>query len=142
MELPEIRGDLFTADESFALAHCVSREFKMGKGIARSFKERFERVDRLLEQNVDVGGVAALNVYGRQVYYLVTKDRFYERPMYEHLEASLVALRDRMRADGVGKLAIPRLGCGLDRLDWERVREMVRQVFAETGIEVRVYFLR
>ena len=36
-----ITGDLFTADSSFALAHCVSLDYKMGAGIAKLFREKY-----------------------------------------------------------------------------------------------------
>ncbi|KAG5887463.1 hypothetical protein JTB14_017319 [Gonioctena quinquepunctata] len=45
------RGDLVSAPRHFALAHCVSSDFKMSKGIALTFKQRFGRVDILLRQN-------------------------------------------------------------------------------------------
>ncbi|KAG5877222.1 hypothetical protein JTB14_036430 [Gonioctena quinquepunctata] len=45
------RGDLFSVPRHFALAHCVSSDFKMSKGIALTFKQRFGRVDILLRQN-------------------------------------------------------------------------------------------
>lgn len=34
----EIKGDLFTAPDDFALAHCVPVSMTMGAGIARLFK--------------------------------------------------------------------------------------------------------
>lgn len=34
----EIKSDLFDLDKSYSLAHCVSQDFKMGKGIAKLFK--------------------------------------------------------------------------------------------------------
>lgn len=54
----EIKGDLFSASAS--LAHCVSRDLKMGAGIAVQFRERFQRVDELRNQNKNVGEVAIL----------------------------------------------------------------------------------
>ncbi|KAJ8949416.1 hypothetical protein NQ318_007515, partial [Aromia moschata] len=39
-----VQGDLFTADENCSLAHCVSQDLRMGKGIAREFKERFGKI--------------------------------------------------------------------------------------------------
>ena len=37
------------------------------------------------------------------------------------------------------KLAMPLIGCGLDRLEWDNVREIVQEVFADTNVEITVY---
>jgi hypothetical protein len=45
------KGDLFSAPSDASLAHCVSEDFRMGKGIAIEFKKRFEGVNELLSQS-------------------------------------------------------------------------------------------
>jgi hypothetical protein len=40
---------------------------------------------------------------------------------------------------GVGAISMPRIGCGLDGLEWPRVKTMLRQVFAGTTIRLTVY---
>jgi O-acetyl-ADP-ribose deacetylase (regulator of RNase III) len=39
----------------------------------------------------------------------------------------------------VKKLAMPRIGCGLDRLDWNEVREIIKQTFQEINIELTIF---
>jgi hypothetical protein len=36
---------------------------------------------------------------------------------------------------------MPRIGCGLDLLEWRRVREMIRETFAGCDISITVYNL-
>lgn len=38
-------------------------------------------------------------------------------------------------------LAIPKLGCGLDRLNWERVASIIREIFFDMDINIFVYYL-
>ena len=45
-----IQCDLFEAPLTASLAHCVSEDMHMGKGIAVTFKEKFRRVGELLGQ--------------------------------------------------------------------------------------------
>ena len=35
----EVSGDLFKSPKSHSLCHCVSRDFRLGKGIAKLFRE-------------------------------------------------------------------------------------------------------
>lgn len=41
--------------------------------------------------------------------------------------------------NNVTQLAIPRIGCGLDGLKWEKVRDQLHEVFGDVGVEIDVY---
>lgn len=140
--LQEIQGDLFSCDASYSLAHCVSEDLKMGKGIAVAFREKFGCVEALKAQGRGTGSVAILKdeENGRFVYYLITKSRYYHRPTYDSLRASLVAMRDHAIANGVNTIAMPRIGCGLDKLKWTQVKAMINEIFTEEhNIAIKVF---
>ncbi len=50
----ETRGDLFSAPSDTSLAHCVSTDMQMSKGIAKLFRDKFGQVDELKNQSVFV----------------------------------------------------------------------------------------
>ncbi|RIA96246.1 hypothetical protein C1645_755498 [Glomus cerebriforme] len=57
----EIQGDLFVdAPENSSLAHCVSADFKMGRGIATIFRQKYNGVKELSNQHKKTGQVATL----------------------------------------------------------------------------------
>ncbi|XP_065911254.1 ADP-ribose glycohydrolase OARD1-like [Dysidea avara] len=140
-KLTEIKGDLFSCDPTSSLAHCVSADLHMGKGIAVLFKKKFGCVAELKSQGVQPGGVAVLKRSGQFIYYLVTKARYFHKPTMETLQKSLEALCSHAVSNGVKKLAIPRLGCGLDKLNWSAVSKLIGDIFSESGIEITVYYL-
>lgn len=39
----------------------------------------------------------------------------------------------------VAAIAMPRIGCGLDGLVWDRVREILTDVYKDTDIKISVY---
>jgi O-acetyl-ADP-ribose deacetylase (regulator of RNase III) len=135
-------GDLF-ATPCHALAHCVSADFAMGRGIAVHFKERYGRVGELRAQGKEVGSVAYLydEPTARHVFYLVTKGRYFDRPTLASLRASVEALVAACNTYGVTELAMPRIGCGLDRLNWPDVESVLQSAFAGSGVRVVVYSL-
>ena len=49
MTYREEAGDLFAVPEDYCLAHCISADFAMGKGIVLEFNRRFD-MKRLLRQ--------------------------------------------------------------------------------------------
>ncbi|XP_023303271.2 ADP-ribose glycohydrolase OARD1 isoform X1 [Lucilia cuprina] len=138
-KLTEVEGDLFSAPKDYSLAHCVAADLGMGAGIAVVFKKVYGQLDVLRAQDVKTGGVAVLKDNERYIYYLVTKDQSWDKPTYDSLRASLCAMREHMRSNNVHKLAIPRIGCGIDGLEWDKVSSELNGVFNKEDLEIVVY---
>jgi O-acetyl-ADP-ribose deacetylase (regulator of RNase III) len=47
-------------------------------------------------------------------------------------------MRDVCEQQGITHLAMPRIGCGLDRLKWEKVSVIIQDTFADMDIEIVV----
>lgn len=135
----EIEGDLFRAPKEYALAHCVGEDLRMGAGIAYVFRTKFGCLAKLEAQNAKTGDIAVLCAENRLIYYLVTKKYSNQIPKYADLLRSLIKMRKHMINHNIKKLAIPRIGCGLDRLKWDAVRDLLERVFAADNVEILVY---
>lgn len=135
MNPAETKGNLFDIVGKESLAHCVSRDLRMSKGIAVEFKSRFGRVDMLKSQNCRVGDVAVLKEGEHFIYYLVTKEVYWGKPTYESLDKCLVAMKAHALANNVSSISMPKIGCGLDGLDWRRVKGMISRIFPATSKE-------
>ncbi|GLV33385.1 uncharacterized protein CBL_20131 [Carabus blaptoides fortunei] len=138
-KLEEVRADLFSSPSEYALAHCVAEDLKMTAGIALEFRKRYGGINLLRTQNIRPGNVAFLQPRGRFVFYLITKKESRNKPTYLDFTNSLYALRNRMKQFGVQKLAIPILGCGLDELQEYRVKDIIRDVFKDTDVTIRIF---
>jgi len=139
--IKEKKGDLFVGTDNACLAHCISQDVKMGKGIALLFKSKFGGVQEILDQNRKPGDVAVLKRGHRFVYYLITKERYWHKPTYLTLRSSLQAMKRHALQYAATSIAMPKIGCGLDGLVWERVREILTDVFKDTDIKIIVYFM-
>ncbi|XP_050293437.1 uncharacterized protein LOC126733979 [Anthonomus grandis grandis] len=139
-DIEEIEGNLFNQPKEFSLVHCVAEDFRMGSGIAVTFKREFGNQAELLDQYVKPGGLAVLfdEEHQRFIYYLVTKKESSGKPTYQDLWESLCKLKDHIKENKVTKLAMPRLGCGLDRLEWNKVKAMLAHLFDNVDVEIRV----
>ena len=63
-KLEERKEDLFSCPLTSSLAHCISRDCRLGKGIAKLFRDRFGRVGELERQRAGVGELAVLQDRG------------------------------------------------------------------------------
>lgn len=144
MRFLEVKGDLFAVTTTSSLAHCVSEDLKMGKGIADTFSKKFGQVDKLIAQNKKVGqGAQIIHPTTQQhVFYMITKQRYFEKPTYEALFCCLVELRELCKNLGITHLAMPRIGCGLDKLSWDIIQLYIKCVFQSCqDITVTIYVL-
>lgn len=141
----EKSGDLFSASQEYYLAHCISGDYALGAGIAKIFNKVYDMKVKLLKNYPIEDGM----VYGHvgeallidNVFNLVTKARYFHKPTYDSLHATLIEMKKQCEELGISKLAMPRIGSGLDKLDWVKVEDMIKDVFGDMDIEIVVYVL-
>ena len=142
----ERHGDIFDSKDN--LGHCVSQDFAMFKGIAKGFKNRFGIPTKRVEvgEFAVVQDVAHNSAVGwqqeREIYFLVTKKRFFHKPKIQNIRNSLLSLRQHMIANGINSVSLPRIGTGLDKQEWSRIKEIIINVFSSApDIIVTIYNL-
>lgn len=132
--------DLFTVPQGYYLAHCISGDFALGAGIAKQFVQIYNMREKLLlnydimDDDFFVGKALVVD----NVFNLVTKRKYFHKPTYDNLRASLEDMRDYCDSELITKLAMPLIGCGLDGLSWDRVSEIIKEVFEDTDIDILI----
>lgn len=91
-----------------------------------------------MDQRPNVGSVAYLQNNDRFIYYLITKEFSNGKPSYNSITAAITKLRDLIVKHDVKKLAIPRIGCGLDKLDWSIVRGIIENLFQNVRCTIKI----
>ena len=142
MTFTEIHGNLFDRklEENEYYVHCISRDYACGAGIAKEFNKRYNLTEELRKlppcncMTVD------------NVINLVTKSKYWQKPTYDSLTKSLKDLRYviNMRSSShfpINTIIMPRIGCGLDKLQWKNVKKMIKEIFEDTDIAIEVYYL-
>ncbi len=148
----EEQRDLFSVPTDNILVHCISSDFALGAGIAKTFHQKYDVKEQLEQQysNYQWSGhgtclmtnssLAEDGTGNWLVCNLVTKERYWHKPTYQTLKESLYSMKFQLMEQSLSapKLAMPLIGCGLDRLEWNRVREMVQEIFRDTDAEILV----
>lgn len=153
VQIIEKEGDLFYTDTEHTLVHCISADCKMGAGIAKQFRARYPEMPQALLEYIKERQVVGRGSVGTAIYYLsdseskhdvinlITKKFYWQKPTYETF---IKAVRDLHRVvvkHDIRCLAMPRIGCGLDKLEWSRVRSTLEEVFKHNSIIIYVYTL-
>ena len=154
MKLVEEKRDLFDVSEEYYLAHCISADFKLGAGIAKEFDRRFDcrerlfsvfpkswipRWDKTQERYRGCCVILGPMLYKPPfIFNLVTKRNYWDKPTLETIKNALLCMQEQCEVYSVKKLAMPRIGCGLDRQKWSDVKKIIEDVFWDTDIEIVV----
>ena len=130
MKIIEEKRDLFELENEYYLAHCISDDFQLDKGIASDFQKRF-KMDRKLKKLYPIGlcKSGCILIEEDKVFNLVTKKVYWKKPSYVSLEVALLEMRDILLQKNIKLVAMPKIGCGLDRLQWGYVKEIIEEVF-------------
>lgn len=130
------KKDLFTMPQGYYLAHCISADFALGAGIAKTFDKVYNMRFKLFRNydNYEYHGGDALLI--DNVFNLVTKAKYWHKPTYDSLRESLEMMREWIEFLNVTKLAMPRIASGLDRLNWDQVYDIICEVFEDMDIEI------
>ncbi len=144
MKYSEQKKDLFQAGDGYHLCHCISADFGMSAGIVVMFNKLFDMKNKMKTLHKQEG-IEKWDCLQRgymikegHVYNLITKRNVWEKPTYENLHAALCCMKEDCLENGVKKLAMPLIGCGIDGLEWKCVSAMVKDVFEDTDIEILV----
>jgi len=136
--------DLFEVPVEYHLAHCISADLSVSKGIVTEFDRRFGIGAKLkaaypgYRKQWRESGMKFDCIRTDRVLNLITKERCNYRPTYGSVRGALEKMRDICIENGIGKVAMPRIASGLDRLKWEKVAGIITEVFADTGIEIMI----
>lgn len=149
----EEKRDLFSLPREYMLVHCISADYALGAGVAKVFRDRYKVKETLMllnNRNVwyNTGScqvVSVMNENGESIFVanLVTKCRYYHKPTYDTLQEALCDLKQQLTLNypDIQKIGMPLIGCGLDKLKWDKVSEIIQQEFDATTLEIIVCYL-
>ena len=153
MKYTEIQGDLFknlvrdkdnkltyTEDDVPVYCHCIANDGRWGAGIApifidRVFDFRKETLYMLNHHKWDGTGCCGLtskDISGKPSYVTITESL---KSLRKSMEESYLLDKDFV------VLKMPKIGCGLDKLDWSIVSTLIKGVFSDTNISIEIYYL-
>ena len=134
-------GDLMHFPGS--IAHCVSSDFQMSKGIAKQIRDAYPALQPTLKsiETPQVGASVSMHIpsQNKSIFNLVTKTQYFNKPSYYDLTRSLRCMKKQLIEQGIKQIALPKIGCGLDKLRENTVFNIIFEIFRKTDIKVFIY---
>lgn len=129
---------IFELPNTTCLAHCISADYHMERGIAAEFKQKFEITEETKIQNNLAGDCAILEMENKYIYNLVTKTNFNDKPKLNDLASSVNKMITHCKQYSVKALAMPRIGCNRDGLKWEDVKKLLIEATAGMDLTITI----
>ncbi|MBA42542.1 MAG: hypothetical protein CMF62_00845 [Magnetococcales bacterium] len=137
MKIVEEKRDIFNIDfDKYKIVHCISYDCKMTLGIAVPIKKKFKLYK--LYEKVDKYPTC---VFHNNVLNLITKEKYWHKPTYNNFKKALEEMKEIVIKEEIKYIVMPRIGCGLDKLTWKKVYEIIENLFKEIDIEILVCYL-
>lgn len=128
------KGDLFDA-QTEAIVNTVNTVGVMGKGIALQFKKRFPAnyeayLKAIADKKIDIGMLFVTespSLFYKYIINFPTKKHWRNPSRYEFVEKGMQDLVQIIQENDIRSIAIPPLGAGNGKLDWERVKPIIEK---------------
>jgi O-acetyl-ADP-ribose deacetylase (regulator of RNase III) len=149
MPIQFIAGDLFeNVHRVQAFAHGCNCQGSMGAGIAKTFRARYPKMYeeyrtrcKAVPRQFNLGDCWLWKADGELwVFNLGTQEGYWRsRASYDAIATSLKEMRRQADAEGITRIALPRIGVGYGGLSWKKVRGIIEAVFGDWPAALIVY---
>lgn len=156
--LEEVVGELLEAPCYNYIVHAVSADFKEKGAIGTTKKiiELFNIKNDLISEIDFLKSVSSYNKwlyntseniegevisYAKNVLSLIVKASRYDKVTYNTINTGLKKLREIVERNHITHIAMPRICCGRDNLEWEIVRNYIIDTFKDINYKliIKVY---
>ena len=122
--------------------HCISAKDKMSKEFADLLSQRIPRLRDTCRRTKLLSGQTFPfwdRVGNGYIQNLVTRTKYSEKSNLPTLSLTLEETKSHARLYAIPTIGIPKLGCGLDQMNWQEVVKLLEDIFAYSNIRIVVY---
>ena len=132
--------NVFDCPSSHSMAHCISGDTRMSKGVAVQFVREFPTLVKLRKGSKIVGTAAPVQVGDRFIYCLISKRKYYMKPTIADLHKCLSSMFNHAVRNRVINISMPRIGSGCDKLSFNAdIMPLLRALFSDPTVNIYVY---
>ena len=129
VEYEEVNKDMFDLPPYYNICYGIPADLSLGSDTARRLDNYYHIVDKIPDKFDE--RCAGEAIWIRNLFLLMIANKKYEPITMTNLEHCIEDLAQYCINEEISYLAMPFIGCGKGKLDWEDVREMILRVFTE-----------
>ena len=133
-----------------AIVRTVSKDCAMSKGFALMLCKKFPDLREHCKWQVEVndrdGNTINQKVLqyiaprlGHQIFSLITKENYNCKPTIKSITTALLELRNILLMQNIRCIAMPKIACGSNKIDWSEIYPLLYNDFYFSGNKIYVY---
>ena len=134
-----IEENLLNVPIYFKVAQAINADLTFSPKGLTGLMDKYFNISFQLEDYKNVEWETGDVIPTGSVYNLLTKQDRNDYVTYENLRICLENLKDGCYRDNIKYIAIPKIGCGRDKLDFSKVLSLICEVFGDTDIQVCIF---
>ena len=144
IDIIEYIKNSLTEKKNIFVVYSISNDWALGKGVAKLLDREFS-IKKYYYNNFEktkVTDVFCTNTVF-SLYNLITKEHFWDKPTYDSITDTLVNLKISIIENKLNnyELIMPRIGCGLDKLDWAIIKSIIEDILLDTVPNITICFV-
>jgi hypothetical protein len=143
MKIIEQNGNILDVMKDHFIAHAISGDFTLGAGVAKIINENFgatqtdscyDNLVEALNDNYEASDNFTVSNAGEtflieKVFNIVVKDFWRDRINENNLFLALMDLRRQCEDKNIDTLYMPKICCGREKMDWNKVKGLIENAF-------------
>ena len=121
-------------ESNIPLVHCISKDKEMSKGFAYQVKRNYP-----CQNYHNIDNKILIQRDPRLICHLITKDKYFEKPTIRNVKICLEKLLDYCLQNEINEIDMPKICSGLDKLNWNKIENLIREIFINSNIKINVY---
>ena len=139
-----VQGDMFATPYD-VLVNAVNCVGVMGKGLALTFRNKYpnnytQYAQVCKSKQLRPGQIFVTDINGQIIINAATKDHWRDPSYEEWVINTIVHIATWLTLHpSVKTIAVPKLGCGLGGLDWNRIRPVMEEAFSDCPQDIYIF---
>ncbi|KAF4532708.1 hypothetical protein B566_EDAN004695 [Ephemera danica] len=134
----ETYKSIIHAPANLIICHCVAADLRMSRGAAKDLSDLYPKIREVIGEPT-VGSCLPSVSNERTFLNLITKHNSSDKPETSHFEQCIKNLKAYTDANKIDRIAITRLGCGLDLLSWDQYDKQKKNMAEELNAKMSIY---
>lgn len=135
MNYSESKQDIFKLDKKYYIVHALSSKYGCFGELSKKLNNLYniENELNLIGNHTCPDCLKISNTYS-----LIVKTKNTIQPKYEDVEKALLLLKEDVMKSGIKYLAFPKICCGKDKLEWNKIKIMIFNIFKNEDINILI----
>lgn len=148
MNYSEKEGDIFAVPTNYAIINCITQDCDMNSELEKRYIASYPDMKTVLQSTIRANKLCApfvihykgADTESHEVFNLFLKKTVRSRLTYDDVRKALNEVLTICKTQNISCIALGKIGCITDKLNWDIVKDILQDVFKESDLTIEVRY--